>query len=98
MVSQKNVEWSGASWDIPTILEFGEVEINRIVEREWELQLGMVCQVLCDLNWLQVRSSYLSPGRQNLQIILNTTNIPTCLLYTSPSPRDSRRSRMPSSA
>ena len=73
----ENVEWSGASWDIPTILEFGEVEINRMVEREWELQLGMVCQVLCDLNWLQVRSSYLSPGRQNLQIILNTTNIPT---------------------
>lgn len=73
----ENVEWSGASWDIPTILEFGEVEINRMVERECELQLGMVCQVLCDLNWLQVRSSYLSPGRQNLQIILNTTNIPT---------------------
>ena len=26
------------------------------------------------------------------------TNKPTCLLYTSPSPRDMRRSRMPSSA
>ena len=73
----ENVEWSGASWDIPTILDFGEVEINRLVEREWELELGMVCQVLCDLNWLQVRSSYLSPGRQNLQVILNTANIPT---------------------
>ena len=73
----ENVEWSGVSWNIPTILDFGEVEINRLVEREWELELGMVCQVLCDLNWLQVRSSYLSPGRQNLQVILNTANIPT---------------------
>ena len=28
----------------------------------------------------------------------NTTNAYSCLLYTSPSPRDMRRSRMPSSA
>ena len=28
----------------------------------------------------------------------STENVPTCLLYTSPSPRDMRRSRMPSSA
>ncbi|ABG51755.1 Superfamily I DNA and RNA helicases and helicase subunits-like [Trichodesmium erythraeum IMS101] len=73
----ENVEWSGVSWNIPTILDFGEIEINRLVEREWELELGSACQVLCDLNWLQVRSSYLSPGRQNLQVVLNTANIPT---------------------
>ena len=29
---------------------------------------------------------------------MQDANIPTCLLYTSPSPRDSRKSRMPSSA
>ena len=29
---------------------------------------------------------------------LNQVNITTCLLYTSPSPRDKRQSRMPSSA
>ena len=28
----------------------------------------------------------------------NTASVKTCLLYTSPSPRDMRRSRMPSSA
>ncbi len=73
----ENVEWEGASWDIPTILDFGEVEINRLVERGWELQLGAVCEVLCNLKWLQVRSSYLSPGRQNLEVVLNTVDIPT---------------------
>ena len=31
------------------------------------------------------------------QILIKDTNI-TCLLYTSPSPRDRTRSRMPSSA
>ena len=30
--------------------------------------------------------------------IENEGTIPSCLLYTSPSPRDMRRSRMPSSA
>lgn len=50
----ENVEWSGVSWNIPTILDFGEIEINRLVEREWELELGSACQVLCDLNWLSL--------------------------------------------
>ena len=31
-------------------------------------------------------------------IIVETLNLLSCLLYTSPSPRDMRRSRMPSSA
>ena len=30
--------------------------------------------------------------------IATKTNVRTCLLYTSPSPRDKRQSRMPSSA
>ena len=43
---------------------------------------------------------------ENLEVILreagltldNVINIKSCLLYTSPSPRDKRQSRMPSSA
>ena len=31
-------------------------------------------------------------------VILENTGVQTCLLYTSPSPRDQRGSRMPSSA
>ena len=39
-------------------------------------------RIYADCNWLD----------------MNFTLIDTCLLYTSPSPRDMRRSRMPSSA
>ena len=35
---------------------------------------------------------------QIMQNIAMENNLSDCLLYTSPSPRDSRRSRMPSSA
>ena len=34
----------------------------------------------------------------NIMAILETRDITACLLYTSPSPRDKRQSRMPSSA
>ena len=34
----------------------------------------------------------------SVQYIIRTVRINTCLLYTSPSPRDRTRSRMPSSA
>ena len=38
------------------------------------------------------------PGRRDGQRMLDCGMIRTCLLYTSPSPRDQRGSRMPSSA
>ena len=41
--------------------------------------------------------SYPANKKFKFQIVLNVLNI-VCLLYTSPSPRDMRRSRMPSSA
>ena len=37
-------------------------------------------------------------GREALADINHTTGFSTCLLYTSPSPRDRQKSRMPSSA
>ena len=55
---------------------------------------------LNDGNGLEV-VSVLSNKRPDSKIVMLTGygNIPTaCLLYTSPSPRDMRRSRMPSSA
>ena len=53
------------------------------------------------------RASLLDPGHAGLEanmalleskIVDRIADVPTCLLYTSPSPRDMRRSRMPSSA
>ena len=40
------------------------------------------------------------PKNQNISVVVKegSVNISFCLLYTSPSPRDMRRSRMPSSA
>ena len=40
---------------------------------------------------------YFNDGDYHLRII-DTPKLNNCLLYTSPSPRDMRRSRMPSSA
>ena len=37
-------------------------------------------------------------GHMNIEALKKTIETKDCLLYTSPSPRDSRRSRMPSSA
>ena len=37
-------------------------------------------------------------GKTSIQVIDNGHGINSCLLYTSPSPRDRTRSRMPSSA
>ena len=39
-----------------------------------------------------------SEGTENLRIALDRVQYWTCLLYTSPSPRDRQKSRMPSSA
>ncbi|MCT7972491.1 AAA domain-containing protein [Laspinema olomoucense] len=74
--SAENVQWEGAIWEIPARLEFGEIEPNRQVEKAWELQLGESCQVVSDLDWLQVRSQYLSPGLQWLQMAVNSQGIP----------------------
>ncbi|MCU0517591.1 MAG: helicase, partial [Oscillatoria sp. Prado101] len=71
-----NVQWEGASWDIPAVLDFGEIETNRQVERSWPVQVGAPCEVLCDLGWLQVRTSQLSPGLQNLEVVLNSRDVP----------------------
>ena len=57
-------------------------------------------------NWLNKISSLaisfkkmgLKKGDKLITLLPNTFEACTCLLYTSPSPRDKRQSRMPSSA
>ena len=47
---------------------------------------------------LQDKYGHFSMRARISQVTLDTTTTPTCLLYTSPSPRDATLSRMPSSA
>ena len=50
-------------------------------------------------NAIKMASGILENANQNiLGLIINGTNMYVCLLYTSPSPRDRQKSRMPSSA
>ena len=62
-----------------------------------------VCNMLAREGYRTVKAYHLSTAKKHLQqatdndIVVADLRLP-CLLYTSPSPRDMRRSRMPSSA
>ena len=73
---------------------------------------GKTSKILCELDgtysvtYKDIKKTYLSEGieifknlaRQTQQSLFLLQRAKTCLLYTSPSPRDKRQSRMPSSA
>jgi len=71
-----NVQWLGVSWDIPAAVYFGEIQINRHLERTEQLQLGSDCTVSCSGSWLQVQQPYLCCGLQKINIVLNSKDIP----------------------
>ena len=83
--------------DLSLFSEFGDfvsyelTPKDKVIERLKNADVAMVNKVILDENVLK---------NTNLKLILETAtglnNI--CLLYTSPSPRDRTRSRMPSSA
>ena len=50
------------------------------------------------LDKLKLSGASIIVGNDNIQLIMENDSILPCLLYTSPSPRDRTRSRMPSSA
>ncbi len=77
-----NVQWEGASWDIPAVLDFGEIESNRQVQRSWDLQLEEPCEVISEMNWLYVQPSHLSPGLQTLEVVLNSSDVPAGTLLS----------------
>ena len=45
-----------------------------------------------------LRAADIRPGGAGLLILTGSARVSSCLLYTSPSPRDRQKSRMPSSA
>ena len=74
---------------------------NQITIIDSELELGFPASFPGTSNDLDILENILqNQDQHNLFKLIknNTINFRTCLLYTSPSPRDNRGSRMPSSA
>ena len=64
--------------------------------REFE---QIVAELLASFGWqVNVTPASKDGGYDILGITTDGSELQTCLLYTSPSPRDKRQSRMPSSA
>ena len=63
-------------------IRFIDTTLERIIAPELSIELGADCTAYIEISEFEVTSN----------------GIGTCLLYTSPSPRDRTRSRMPSSA
>ena len=76
------------------LLEGGYVDINS-VDAEGNTPLHLAAG-MTDNKAVKLLTS--PKFRKTLKRVVNNTNGKTCLLYTSPSPRDQRGSRMPSSA
>ena len=53
-----------------------------------------------DLSYVEAAAREIAPHLDRGAVVVNKSTVPvgSCLLYTSPSPRDKRQSRMPSSA
>ena len=97
----------GTEYDVPanyTLMqaceEFGEAEIPRFCYHE-RLSVAGNCR-MCLVEWVGAPKPQASCALQVKDLRPNRdgtpANIRTCLLYTSPSPRDGLLSRMPSSA
>ena len=69
-------------WDID-----GE-EVKQIYDSAWQVGENAILKTYKEVNLLQ----------RNIKILSMLEDIGICLLYTSPSPRDPKTSRMPSSA
>ena len=68
-------------------------------------KIGQVCEIACKTEGLEVLNTYVhqfDPYGVTCTVTLGESHLSChtwpCLLYTSPSPRDRTRSRMPSSA
>ena len=79
---------------------FKEMNENSFIPQYSELIINGV--VLHKVNWITFIDKellFMNEDAQNIPISsINLENLNSCLLYTSPSPRDRTRSRMPSSA
>ena len=67
---------------------------NSLEDEPW---LGCPSEAVCEENCRATENTVLQNHGVNVQLIADAVGI-SCLLYTSPSPRDGLLSRMPSSA
>ena len=81
-------------------LTFGLSDIGEqtTIQTKWFTTRGRVSSVANSLNILEKYRLYQDLINFTLNYTPNMKQIIDCLLYTSPSPRDRTRSRMPSSA
>ena len=86
IVSTTNYDVSRRLRDLPTMGKLRVVGTN--------IEFSLYILNLCDLKNKKIEGDLKSGKKTALELALQ----PTCLLYTSPSPRDLSTSRMPSSA
>ena len=73
---------------------------DQIIDRD-ELQDAMIQQILDDMDiktMMAILYDNMSESYDKYSVDELIAEVEDCLLYTSPSPRDKRQSRMPSSA
>ena len=73
-----------------------EISLKKDQIQRYELALSK--DVYSFVEFSQRKDELLKLQKQKINLIGDQKNIKICLLYTSPSPRDRQKSRMPSSA
>ena len=98
-----SINWIVASGNFNSVHPFTGNDVKIKIENGQGGALIPESGVIFPIGGLQLEAypgaqSISHTGLANLTVDVHTQYIPTCLLYTSPSPRDRTRSRMPSSA
>ena len=90
----------GVAWNSYNELSMAEIDLDFLSNRLQQQQNNFIATITNDQT-----STYFNTFDSNFSYdnvlysgVKRVTGTQTCLLYTSPSPRDMRRSRMPSSA
>ena len=74
------------------------IKVNVVSGKSGALEKRIIAEAGTADLYITADAGRLGAFEANLQSGLTSPNIKSCLLYTSPSPRDRTRSRMPSSA
>ena len=85
-LSERIADFYGFKLGDKTILKFSDGEMQPIINESVRGSYVFLIQ------------STFAPAENLMELLLMIDTVKSCLLYTSPSPRDQRGSRMPSSA